>query len=274
VSKESKQTKRRKSPEIPDLEMKPEELAGTQRIVGRLIGRGAPAKSSAPEETSPPAKVDGEPLQISAAEKISGAIAFTRPEQHTRIPNELLDELLPTLRPSEQSVLLRLYRLTWGFQKDSCWVSMGKLAKACNLSSRQVTTCVHALEKRKIIRRLETDFSNRNQSERGVLYQILLPPVPRAKSSGAANFSPAAKSSAPAKISANKEKSFIKENIKKDPPQKVRLTPEQIAEQAQLISELIKSGYTLPQAEAQFAGGLDPADWQAIRAQLGEKGTK
>jgi len=52
-----------------------------------------------------------------------------------------------------------------------------------------------------------------------------------------------------------------------------RLTAEQIAEQAQLISELIKSGYTLEQAEAQFAGGLHPKDWQAIRRQLEEKGT-
>src|ERR671933_620926 len=73
-----------------------------------------------------------------AAEKISPPEYFAPPEQHTRVPNELFEDLLPTLKTSEQSVLLRLYRLSWGFQKDSCHVSMGKLAKSCNLSSRQV----------------------------------------------------------------------------------------------------------------------------------------
>jgi Bacteriophage replication protein O len=182
----------------------------------------APAKSSPPEEitasakSSPPvdnspAEINSapeisppQPLQTSAAESITAPAIFSRPEQHTRIPNEIFEDILPTLRTSEQSILLRLYRLTWGFQKDTCHVSMGKLGKACNLSARQVTTCIQVLEKRRLIRRVHVDLDNKNQHERGVTFQMLLPQAARAKTTAPANFSPAAKTSAGERTSDNK----------------------------------------------------------------------
>jgi len=175
-----------------------------------------PVKPSSPEISAPPANISPaetvaageinptEPLQISAAEASAAPVIFSRPEQHTRIPNEIFEDILPTLRTSEQSILLRLYRLTWGFQKDICHVSMGKLGKACNLSSRQVTTCIQVLEKRRLIRRVHVDLDNKNQHERGVTFQMLLPQAARAKTSAPANISPAAKSSAGEEISDNK----------------------------------------------------------------------
>jgi hypothetical protein len=175
-----------------------------------------PAISSAPEnisagEIASPAEINAAPetshtvpLKTSAAEDSTAPAIFSRPEQHTRIPNEVFEDILPTLRTSEQSILLRLYRLTWGFQKDTCHVSMGKLGKACNLSARQVTTCVQVLEKRRFIRRVHVDLDNRNQHERGVTFQMLLPQAARAKTSAPANISPAAKTSAGEETSDNK----------------------------------------------------------------------
>ena len=164
----------------------------------------APDIISPAEDISPPEIHALQPLQISAAEEIAAAVIFSRPEQHTRIPNEVFEVVLPTLRTSEQSVLLRLYRLTWGFQKDTCQVSMGKLGKSCNLSSRQVTTCVQALEKRGFIRRVRIDLDNKNQAERGVTFQMLLPQAARAKFAAPEKISPAAKISAGEEISDNK----------------------------------------------------------------------
>ncbi len=43
------------------------------------------------------------------------------------------------------------------------------------------------------------------------------------------------------------------------------LTPEAITEQATLIADLLENGYTLEQAEAQFASDLHPNDWQKIQ---------
>ncbi len=43
-----------------------------------------------------------------------------------------------------------------------------------------------------------------------------------------------------------------------------RLTPAEIAEQSRIIAELLESGYTLEQAEGQFAASAHPDDWAAI----------
>jgi len=169
-----------------------------------------PANFSAAENTSPdeiiapPEIIPLQPLKTSAPEDISAPAIFSHPEQHTRIPNEVFEDILPTLRTSEQSILLRLYRLTWGFQKDSCHVSMGKLGKACNLSARQVTTCIQVLEKRRLIKRVHVDLDNKNQHKRGVTFRMLLPQAARAKSSSPAIISPAAKNSAGEVIADNK----------------------------------------------------------------------
>ncbi|HWT03730.1 MAG TPA: replication protein [Pyrinomonadaceae bacterium] len=163
-----------------------------------------PVNTSAAEINAAPEIPPAEPLKTSAAETTAAPVIFSRPEQHTRIPNEIFEDILPTLRTSEQSILLRLYRLTWGFQKDTCHVSMGKLGKACNLSSRQVTTCVQVLEKRRLIRRIHVDLNNKNQHERGVTFQMLLPQAARAKSSPPVNISAAAKTSAGETVSDNK----------------------------------------------------------------------
>jgi hypothetical protein len=174
-------------------------------VISSAAAEFSPAAIIAPPEISP-----AQPLQTSAAESITAPVIFSRPEQHTRIPNEIFEDILPTLRTSEQSILLRLYRLTWGFQKDTCHVSMGKLGKACNLSSRQVTTCVQVLEKRRLIRRVNVDLDNRNQHERGVTFQMLLPQAARAKTSPPANISAAARTSA------GEETSDIKRNTLKE----------------------------------------------------------
>jgi DNA-binding Lrp family transcriptional regulator len=174
----------------------------------------SPGANISPGEISPPQPVQFAPGEISAPPAI-----LARPEQHTRVPNEIFEDILPTLKTSEQSVLLRLYRLTWGFQKDTCHVSKGKLAKACNLSPRQVVTCLQALEKRRFIRRVHVDLDNKNQSDRGITFQMLLPQAARAKISPPANISPGAKISAgeetaPNKINTQKENTQTQEGVR------------------------------------------------------------
>ena len=81
---------------------------------------------------------------------------------------------------------------------------MGKLGKFCNLSARQVTTCVHVLEKRHLIRRVHVDLDNKKQHERGVTFQMLLPQAARAKIAAPENISAAANISAGERTSDNK----------------------------------------------------------------------
>jgi hypothetical protein len=53
---------------------------------------------------------------------------------------------------------------------------------------------------------------------------------------------------------------------------KRRLTAEEVAEQASVIGELLKSGYTVKQAEEQFGASLDPDDWREILARTKQDG--
>jgi hypothetical protein len=51
-----------------------------------------------------------------------------------RVPNTIMDSLLPTLEPAAALLYLRLYRLSRGYRKETCIVGLQKLATATNTS--------------------------------------------------------------------------------------------------------------------------------------------
>ncbi|MGA9773116.1 MAG: hypothetical protein WBV94_29065 [Blastocatellia bacterium] len=104
--------------------------------------------------------------------------------EYTKTPNDLWDELMPTLDPYDQIVLWQLYRLSRGHHRDTCTVGFPRLAKRCNISPKQVQISVGRLEKRALIKRMGSDFGNRNIAERGNIYEVYLPEgreAPRAR---------------------------------------------------------------------------------------------
>lgn len=237
---EEKQQKE-KAAEKAAANISPPAISSSPEIIAPLAESTPPEISSPAEIISPPEISPAQPLQTSAAEPIAAPVIFSRPEQHTRIPNEIFEDILPTLRTSEQSILLRLYRLTWGFQKDTCHVSMGKLGKACNLSARQVTTCVQVLEKRRLIRRMHVDLDNRNQHERGVTFQMLLPQAARAKTSAPANISVAAKTSAGERTSDNKVNTQKENTQTQEPAAGVRVGSRFTIEECRRYAQHLRS---------------------------------
>jgi DNA-binding Lrp family transcriptional regulator len=81
---------------------------------------------------------------------------------------------------------MRLYRLSAGFGSNTCHVSIGKLASACNISETQIRIFLRDLEQRKLIKRLSVDLANKVQSERGVTFEVLLPRLGAMKSAAGA----------------------------------------------------------------------------------------
>jgi len=135
-------------------------------------------------------------------------------DKWTGVPNDILDSVLRTLEPTDQVVLLRLYRLSWGFQKDWCEVSAGTLASACNISKRQAGVSTSRLEARGLIKRLKTA---RTETAK---YKMLLPPA-IAKNAIATNS-----------IAANadtKDRALNKKDIKRPTPDD-HMTPEEVKE--------------------------------------------
>jgi DNA-binding Lrp family transcriptional regulator len=91
-----------------------------------------------------------------------------------RIPYLILDALIPTLSPSESLVYLRLYRLTYGFNRETCTASIWKLGRAVNLSERTTHRAIYLLEQRGLIRRKGHVFGPRGG---GLIFQVNCPPI-------------------------------------------------------------------------------------------------
>jgi hypothetical protein len=146
----------------------------------------------------------------------SAVTAFiAHPEQYYSAPNELDDRIMPTLRPSEQVVLRRIYRLTRGFHKAVCNVSVGKLATACNISEKKAGMALNLLEERKLIRRVDSSNKGKKNEERGLLIECMISEAVTAKFTVTAKSAVTEKNSVTATSADNKLKA-LKENNKRE----------------------------------------------------------
>jgi len=164
------------------------------------------------EDSASDVKTHSEPMR-----KVRDAESAPRAENapvrgHLRVPNEILYNILPTLKPSEAIVLLRLYALSHGFQKNMCTVSLDKLASGCNLSRTQTRVCVRNLERKKLIKGQGTDNTNSKKELRGLHFEVRLPSVTRAENA------PHTKSAPRAEIAPNKEKTIKEITQTQDEP--------------------------------------------------------
>src|SRR5579872_224193 len=92
----------------------------------------------------------------------------------TPVPDQLFDELLYHLSPTEMVVLLYIIRRTYGFKKDSDNISLNQMVsgittrdgkvldRGTGLSKATVARCLNTLEEKGVIERIR-----RRSSERG-----------------------------------------------------------------------------------------------------------
>lgn len=176
----------------------------------------APADSAPPPKSAAPAEKAGQPLQNEPAAKTAPPAKITAPADsvlaaetpHTRVPNEIFETIMPTLKPGAQVILWRLYRLAAGFNSQTCHVSIGKLAQKTHISETQVREFLKYLEGRGWIRRISVDLSNKNQEARGITFEVRLPRLAPAKIGGGA------KTVAPADSEPNKLKALKERDLK------------------------------------------------------------
>jgi hypothetical protein len=156
------------------------------------------AESASRRDIASDVKIHAEPVRkVRDAETASHA-ETTPVRGHLRVPNEVLYNVFPTLKPSEAVVLLRLYALSHGFQKNTCTVSLDRLASGCNLSRTQTRVCVRSLERKRLIKSQGIDNTNSQKDLRGLHFEVKLPSVTRAESV------PHAKSASDTEITPNK----------------------------------------------------------------------
>jgi DNA-binding Lrp family transcriptional regulator len=166
--------------------------------------RATPAPRTTPARSAAPAQKEPEPLHRAAAAPRATPAQQTTVAGFTRVPNDLLDRIIPTLDTYDQSVLIRLYRLARGFNSDTCRVSVPTLAKACNISERQTRKSIVRLERRELIQRIEQDFGNKNMALRGTTFKVLISEAAVARRAAPEQQTTPAQYAAPARGAANK----------------------------------------------------------------------
>ena len=88
---------------------------------------------------------------------------------YCKLDNDISDYLFSRLSPSAQSVYLRLYRQSFGWNRNWAAESLPKLTKSCNLSIQTIRKAIKELEKLGCIKK---DFSDYHKA---TVYRIYLP---------------------------------------------------------------------------------------------------
>jgi hypothetical protein len=89
-----------------------------------------------------------------------------------RIPNTISFRLFPTLDPFAKAVYYQLYLQSYGFNSDTCLVSLPALARSVLMSQRKVQNTISYLESRGLVKRLGSRLGGK---DRGNYYQIFAP---------------------------------------------------------------------------------------------------
>lgn len=191
-------------------------------------------------------------------------------EEHGYYPtfNDISDQLVPELKLDayEQVVLYRMYRLSRGWQKDTCVVGHTKLANSTNLSRSTVQKTVAKLLERELIENLG------DRGNDGTEYRVLpgvpvlqrgIPPdgIP-SHAKGGISHGTRRSHGIPSHGHIKNIKGFSKNNNKKGI---IRLTPEELRSFTATVADLLGEGQSIKELETKFAPTMHAVDWATVR---------
>lgn len=183
--------------------------------------------------------------------------------------NDISDRLVPELKLNsyEQVIFFRLYRLSRGWQKETCVIGLTRLAKQTNLSRSKVQQVIAQLTERKLIEYVA------ERGQQGTEYKIL-PGVPVLErgipqhgiphgEKGIPQHGTGRQYGIPQRGPIKNNKGIYTNKDKKGEPN--RLTPEDITSYAATVGDLLREGQSIEQIEGQFAASMHPEDWRSVR---------
>lgn len=111
----------------------------------------------------------GTPEVSSSSKRSSLSDSINIHSNFCKLDNDVSDFLLPKLSPSAQCVYLRLYRQSYGWNRNWAAESLPKLTEYCNLSLQTVRKAIKELELLGCIRKEFSDY------HKATVYRIFLP---------------------------------------------------------------------------------------------------
>jgi hypothetical protein len=153
----------------------PSEIDRLPNIIGPPIKDDLALQNVGPIESGGP--IEFAELDVSA---INLMASLPPVKGHLKLWNQFIDHLYAQMEPAEQAVHLQLYRLSWGFDKPTCFIGTPNLARRAGMSRNTAAKAVLGLEKKGLIKKLGMKFGK--DSEQGIEYWVR--PAPAAKESG------------------------------------------------------------------------------------------
>jgi hypothetical protein len=94
------------------------------------------------------------------------------PEKAGRLdlPHRYTDHACSLLSPDEQAVYLQLYRLSWGWGKDTCFISNPRLSERSSVPETTLRRVVKKLIAKKLAEIIDRKFGS--QREQGIVYRV------------------------------------------------------------------------------------------------------
>jgi hypothetical protein len=165
-----------------------DDSAKVARVIKRLTGKAKTSEiASEPPERTPPASQtpDEVPLLRYPAQAKITPVKYTGVKNtvveissvtieanYYKVPNDVSDVLASQQTPAEQAVYHRLFRLSYGYNRNLCRVGMQALAVATNIASKKTVAKALAGLLMKGHIAIEQEASN---DVRGTWYRVFLP---------------------------------------------------------------------------------------------------
>lgn len=89
---------------------------------------------------------------------------------HTTLPHVYTDHLCRWLSSDEQAVYVQLYRLSWGWGKDTCFISNRRLSERSGMPETSMRRAVRKLISKKLIEKTNRVFGS--NVDQGVEYRV------------------------------------------------------------------------------------------------------
>jgi hypothetical protein len=134
--------------------------------------------SSLPVEHTPAIPADSLPAQSSPpivdslpnTDKPDLLSIVPRVAGHTPLPHTYADHICHWLSADEQAVYVQLYRLSWGWQKETCFISNRRLSERSGVPLSSMRRAVAKLERKRLIEKTNRVFGS--NAEQGIEYRV------------------------------------------------------------------------------------------------------
>jgi hypothetical protein len=165
------QEKRRKAEDEQVLESEDQKPERLSNVSSQPSGQPAAGPVGNQPNTDKQPILDKQPNMghlMSPPLKLLASIPEVRGE--ARVPHRYTDHLCRVLKPDEQAVFLQLYRLSWGWNKETCFISNPRLSERSNVPLSSMKRAVAGLINKGLVEK--TGHTNGFAKEQGVEYRV------------------------------------------------------------------------------------------------------